>query len=152
MTSISRARRTESATAPASAWSSESAGFAWRTVVSPARAVTLVVAARVALARAASAAARATPLASPPPRPHEARALVRLGPQPEQRRPAPAVGVGPVAEVLDRAARQLPLGAVGGGVEPRDRIADGRDLLLTGVEAGQADMLQHGTGVSDVAE
>src|SRR5438876_781117 len=77
MTSISRARRTESASSPASAWSSESAGFAWRAVVSPAGAVTLAVAARVALTGAASARARATALASSPPRPQAAAADAR---------------------------------------------------------------------------
>src|SRR5437868_7299116 len=76
MTSISRARRTESASSPASAWST-SAGFAWRTVVSPAGAFTLAVAARVALTGAASARARATALASSPPRPQAAAADAR---------------------------------------------------------------------------
>src|SRR5438876_9145621 len=80
MTSISRARRTESASSPASAWSSESAGFAWRAVVSPAGAVTLAVPARVALTGAASAGARATALASSPPRPQAAADASRANP------------------------------------------------------------------------
>ena len=43
--------------------------------------------------------------------------LVPLRHQPAQQRQAPAVDLQPVAQVLDRAARQLALGAVGGGLE-----------------------------------